>query len=165
MNGGHAVTPPTFHRYPRNSPQAAGRILAAALIANGDIRPAEWQRLAATNALERLGLPGLQWHAVMDDLCQDLMCRAQPGRDCLIDGRTLRAWLSDIDDVRLQALVIVLCAEVIEADGEVDPGESLVLRTALEQWVLPMEEQERVAPLVYGLDFQVASRRGVTHPG
>jgi hypothetical protein len=156
------MTPSTFRRYPRNSPQAAGRILATALLANGDVKAAEWQRLAETNALERLGLPGLQWHAVLDDLCQDLMRRARPGRDCLIDGRTLRAWLDEIDDERLQALVIELCAAIIEADREVHPGESLVLRAALEQWVLPMEEQERVAPLIYGLDFQVVPRRGAS---
>lgn len=158
------MTAPNFRRYARNSPQAAGRILATALLANGDIKAAEWQRLAETRAFERLGLQGLQWHAVMDDLCHDLMRRAQRGRDCLIDRRMLRAWLDEIDDPALQALVVDLCADVIEADGDVHPGESLVLRSALEQWVLPIERQERVAPLIYGLDFQVVPRRGLSTP-
>ena len=92
------------------------------------------------------------------------MKAARPGQDCLIDGPTLQGWLSEIDDVRLQALVLELCAEIIEADSEVYPGESLVLRAALEQWVLPMQEQERVEPLIYGLDFQVVPRRGVSAP-
>lgn len=153
---------PNFRRYPRNSPQAAGRILATALLANGDIKVAEWQRLLETSAFERLGLHDLQWHSVMDDLCQDLMKAVQPGQDCLIDDRTLRGWLDEIDDVRLQALVTELCAEVIQADSEVQPGESLVLRAALEQWVLPIEEQQRVEPLLYGLDFQVVPRRGLS---
>ena len=30
---------PVFRHYPRNSPQAAGRILATALLANGDMLP------------------------------------------------------------------------------------------------------------------------------
>lgn len=158
------MNPPKFRRYPRNSPQAAGRILAMALLANADIKAVEWQRMAQTNAFERLGLPGLQWHVVMDDLCHDLMQSAWPGRDCLIDGPTLQTWLDEIDDVRLQALVIELCAEAIEADGEIHPGESLVLRAALQHWVLPMEEQARVEPLVYGLDFQVLPRRGASLP-
>lgn len=152
------MTEPDFRRYPDNSPQAAGRILATALLANGDIKAAEWRRLAEANAFERLGLPGLQWHAVMDELCHDLMTSARPGQDCRIDAATLQAWLGEIDDLRLQALVLELCAEVVEADGEVDPGESLVLRAALEQWVLPMEAQGRVEPLIYGLDFQVVPR-------
>lgn len=158
------MTKPDFRRYPRNSPQAAGRILATALLANGDIKAAEWLRLAETNAFERLGLQGLQWHRVMDELCQDLMSSTRPGQNCLIDAPTLQSWLGEIDDVPLQALVIELCAEVIEADGEVDPGESIVLRAALEQWVLPMQEQQRVEPLIYGLDFQVVSRRRASAP-
>jgi uncharacterized tellurite resistance protein B-like protein len=158
------MTSLNFRRYPRNSPQAAGRILATALLANGDIKPAEWQRLAETQALDRLGLHDLQWHAVMDDLCQDLMRAAQPGQDCLIDEVTLQAWLDEIDKVQLQALVLDLCAEVIEADNEVQPGETLVLRAALERWVLPIEKQQRLEPLIYGLDFQVVPRRGVSIP-
>ncbi len=158
------MTPLNFRRYPRNSPQAAGRILATALLANGDIKAAEWQQLVEANALERLGLHGLQWHAVMEELCHDLVRRAQPGRDCLIDDRTLRAWLDEIDDVQLQAVVIAVCAEVVEADNEIHPGESLVLRAVLEQWVLPMEEQGRVEPLIYGLDFQVVARRSPSNP-
>jgi len=156
---------PTFRRYPRNSPQAAGRILATALLANGDIKDVEWQRLSDKKALERLGLHGPQWHVVLDELCQDLMSGVLPGRDCLIDGPTLAAWLDEIDDVALQALVIKLCAQVVETDGEVHPSESVVLRTALERWVLPMDEQACVEPLVYGLDFQVLPRSGLGMPG
>ena len=86
-------------------------------------------------------------------------------RVALIDGPTLAAWLDEIDNVALQALVIKLCAQVIEADGEVHPGESMLLRAALERWVLPMEDQECVEPLVYGLDFQVVPRPGISMPG
>lgn len=155
------MTQPNFRRYPRNSPQAAARIFAAALLANGDIKAAEWQRLVDTNAIERLGLQGLQWHAVVDDLCQDLLSGACKGRECLIDAHTLAAWLDEVDEARLRALVIDLCTQVIEADGEVHPGESLVLRAALEHWVMPMEDQERVEPLIYGLDFQIMPRQGL----
>ncbi len=58
--------------------------------------------------------------------------------------------------------MLELCAKVIVADREVHPGESQVLRAALEQWVLPMREQVRVEPLIYGLDFRVVPRRGVS---
>lgn len=148
-----------FRRYRRNSPQAAGRILATALVANGGIKGVEWQRLVDTDAFGRLGLEGLQWHAMVDELCQDLMNNASPGQHCLIDARTLTAWLDEIDDVRLQVLVIELCAQMIEADGAVHPGESTVLRAALEHWVLPREDLERIEPLIYGLDFQIVPRR------
>ncbi len=154
-----------IRRYARNSPEAAGRILATALLANGDIKASEWQRLADTQALERLGLQGLRWHAVLDELCQDLVAALRPGQGSLIDAQALAQWLDEVDDPNLQALVIDLCAQVIEADGEVHPGESLVLRTALERWVLPVEDQSRVEPLVYGLDFQVMPRRSAMFAG
>lgn len=115
-----------------------------------------------TNAVERLGLQGLQWHGVVDDLCQDLLSGACTGRECLIDAGTLAAWLDEVDDSRQRAPVIELCTQVIEADGEVHPGESLVLRAALEHWVMPMEDQARVEPLIYGLDFQVMPRQGLS---
>jgi len=151
-----------FRRYPRNSPQSAARILAAALLANGDIKAAEWQRLVDSSAIERLGLQCLQWHAVVDDLCQDLLSSACAGRECLIDADALAAWLDEVDDPVQRALVIELCTQVIEADGEVHPGESLVLRAVLEHWVMPMEDQERVEPLIYGLDFQVMPRQALS---
>lgn len=157
-----SVTELNFRRYPRNSPQAAARIVAAALLANGDIKAAEWLRLVDSNAIDRLGLQGLQWHAVVDDLCQDLLIGACKGQECLIDSQTLAAWLNEVDDKDLQTLVVELCAQVIEADGEVHPGESLVLRAALEHWVLPLEDQERVEPLIYGLDFQITPRQGLS---
>ncbi len=154
------MTTLTFRHYPRNSPQAAARILAAALLANGDVKWPEWQRLVDANAFERLGLRGVQWHAVVDDLCRDLLTNAGAGRHGRIDAPTLAAWLGEVDDLNLQALVVELCAQVIEADGEVHPGESLVLRAALEHWVLPTAHQERYEPLIYGLDFQVTPRQG-----
>jgi uncharacterized tellurite resistance protein B-like protein len=159
------MTDTSYRRYPRNSPQAAGRILITAVLANGDLKAVEWQRLAETSAFDRLGLQGLQWHAVMGELCDDLMGSARTGGHGRIDGSTLAAWLDEIDDPGLQALLIDLCAQVIEADGEVHPAESLVLRAALEQWVLPMQEQERLEPLVYGLDFQVVPRRRAAASG
>lgn len=67
--------------------------------------------------------------------------------------------------LRVGANQVKLCAQVIEADGEVHPGESMLLRAALERWVLPMEDQECVEPLVYGLDFQVVPRPGISMPG
>lgn len=156
------MTTQNFRHYPRNSPQAAARIIAAALLANGDIKAAEWQSLLDTNAIERLGLQTLEWHTVLDDLCRDLLSNTCSDRVCLIDAQTLAAWLDEVDDLSQRALVLELCAQVIEADGEVHPGETLVLRAALEHWVLPMQEQARVEPLIYGLDFQVAPRRGLS---
>ena len=155
----------SFRRYPRNSPRAAGRILAIALLANGDIKAVEWKCLTKANAFERLGLQSPHWQTVLDDLCQDLIASADEAEVCRVGGPTLATWLDEIDDAGLQALLVELCVQVIEADGEIHPSESLVLRTALEQWALPAADLARLEPLVYGLDFQVMPRRARVDPG
>ena len=46
----------------------------------------------------------------------------------------------------------------VDADRQVDEGESLVLRAAIDSWGLHPDEQELLEPLLYGLDFQVVRR-------
>lgn len=147
-----------------NSPRAAARLVALALIANGEIKPQEWATLHALQAREELGLTGQDWHEVLRDLCQELLACTNEAGNCLVDAETLRRWLCDIDDPALQRRVMRLSAAVVGADGHVDAGESFVLRGMLAQWELPQQEQADVEPLLYGLDFQVLPRRAAAAP-
>ncbi|WP_157265573.1 TerB family tellurite resistance protein [Azohydromonas aeria] len=149
----------TVRRYATNSPQAAARLVALALIANGEIKTKEWAALHSLQAHERLGLSDEAWHDVLDTLCMDLLEAVKVAGDCLVDGPTLTRCLAEVDDPALQREVMRLCTAVIEADGHVDPGESLVLAEMLAHWALPAHEQAGVEPLLYGLDFQVQPRR------
>lgn len=153
------MQPLGIRTYARNSPQAAGRIVALALVANGEINACEWDALHEVRASERLGLNGAQWHDLLDDLCGDLVAAARPGQDCVVDAIVLEAWLDQVDDPKLRTLVVELVAAIIQADGHVHPGESVVLRGALARWALSMEDRCRIEPLIYGLDFQVLPRR------
>lgn len=157
------MTDVTFRRYPRNSPQAAGRILATALLAGGDADAPEWRRLDAA-ALAEIGLAEAEWQRLIDGLCRDLLLAAQAGEDCHIDAGTLAGWLAEIDDPCLQRRVLDLCARIVEADGVLHPGELVLMRAALRHWVLPVDAEQRVGPLVYGLDFQVVARPGMQAP-
>lgn len=150
--------------YAPNSPHAAGRLVALALIANGEIKETEWAVLHGLRACEQLGLSQSEWHDIVAGLCEDLLAGAIPGGSCVIDQHTLDGWLAEVSDPELQHRVIRLCADVIAADGYVEHGESVVLRSALEQWVLPIDEQARMEPMLYGLDFQVVPRQARTAP-
>ena len=66
--------------------------------------------------------------------------------------------LADIDDVALQRLVLRLCTAVVNADGKIDDGESIVVLAAIDHWGLHPDEHELLEPLLYGLDFQVTAR-------
>ncbi len=146
-------------RYPRNSPHAAGRIVALALISNGVVKPSEWAELESMQTHEQLGLTREEWHDVVGDLYVDLAGTGTPLADCLGDARMIERLLDDVDDVTLQRRVLRLCTAVIHADRQVDEGESAVLRAAIDHWDLYPEEREFFEPLLYGLDFQVGPRR------
>ena len=145
-------------RYPRNSPHAAAHIVALALISSGEVKPSEVAVLEALLAHEQLGLTQHEWHDVVHGLCADLLASATPGADCLIDSQMIERLLCDVDDVRLQRVVVRLCTAAINADGQIDDGESFVMLAAIDHWGLDPDEQELLEPLLYGLDFQVVAR-------
>ena len=145
-------------RYSRNSPHAAARIVALALISNGMVTSAELAVLEAMRAHEQLGLTRQQWHDVVDELCADLLQAATPCTDCHVGSGTIERLLEDVSEVALQRLVLRLCTAVINADRQIDEGESIVLRAAIDSWGLHPDEQELLEPLLYGLDFQVVPR-------
>lgn len=145
-------------RYARNSPQAAAHIVALALISNGEVKPSEVAVLEAMRVHEQLGLTRQEWHGVVHELCIDLLGSAAHGTDCRIDGRMIEHMLAAIDDVALQRLVLRLCTAVVNADGKVDDGESIVVLAATDHWGLHPDEHELLEPLLYGLDFQVTAR-------
>lgn len=147
-----------IRRHPRNSPKAAANIVALALISNGEVKPSEVAVLEAMRVHEQLGLTRQEWHDVVHELCIDLLGSATHGTDCQIDGRMIERMLADVDDVTLQRLVLRLCTAVVNADGQIDDGESIVVLAAIDQWGLHPDEHELLEPLLYGLDFQVTPR-------
>ena len=123
-------------RYHRNSPRAAGRIVALALISNGRLLPSELAVLQSRHATAILGLSDEAWHEVVEELCTDLLAAAGRGTECLISPGLVEALLGDIDDPTLQRLILRRCVELAQADGDVDDGEAMLLRKAVEHWGL-----------------------------
>lgn len=149
---------PRFRSYPRNSPEAAARIVALALIANGRVKSVEVAALDALGALERLGLTRSRWQGVIGDLCADLLGPARCGDEGCVSGEMVDRMLDEVDDDRTQRLVLQLCSAVVHADREIDEGESTVLLAAIERWGLHPDDQALLEPVLYGADFQVRPR-------
>ncbi len=122
--------------YPNNSPQAAARIVALAMLADGDICMAEIGALDRLGAHAQLGLEADQFHAVVHDCWQDLLSAAQLtwSDACGVDPRSVAERMAEIADPELRLTVLGLCVAVIEADGHVAEGESAVLGAVLAQW-------------------------------
>jgi len=127
--------------YPVNSPQAAARIVALTLVADGDIRDAEIEWLDRLAVHEQLGLARHELHAVLDIFCEDLLSSDQLkwADVCPVDERTLADLMGEIQDPALRLKLLRLCVELAEVDAQVDEGESIVLVAAVEHWGLHHE--------------------------
>ena len=124
--------------YPRNSPQAAARIVSLALLADGHLCKEELDVLDRVGAHEQLGLTRTEMHDVTHAFCQDLLSSMHLNWDdaCRIDPRTLAEFMAEIDDPDLRKTVLRLCQAVVEADRHVADGESIVMEAAVEHWGL-----------------------------
>lgn len=136
--------------YPANSPQAAARIVALTLVADGDIGDAEIRCLDRLAVHTQLGLTWQELHAVLDTFCEDLLSSGQLtwADACPVDERTLAGLMAEIEDPVLRQNVLRLCVEVASADETVAEGESIVLGAAVEHWGLHYEalRSSRPAP-------------------
>jgi len=124
--------------YPRNSPEAAARILSLAALADGDLSPIEVETLEEIDAYGQLGLHPIQMQEVIRNLCHDLLDQARitQAQICAIAPESMQQMMSEVDDPQLRLTLLQLCVSVIEADERIEAGESLVLLAALEHWGL-----------------------------
>lgn len=124
--------------YPVNSPQAAARIVALTVVADGDIGDAEIEWLDRLAVDAQLGLARREFHALLDTFCEDLLSSDQLkwADACPVDERTLTDLMGEIQDPALRLKVLRLCVELAEVDAHVDDGESSVLVAAVEHWGL-----------------------------
>lgn len=160
-----SASDPQLRPYPRNSAEAAARIVALALIANGRIKAVETAALDALKAHERLGLTRLQWHGVIRDLCADLAGPSSYGDEDCIPSEWLDRMLDEVDDDATRRLVLQLSSAVVHADRQITDCESFVLLAAIERWGLHPDDQALLEPMLYGVDFQVRARGVTVHAG
>jgi hypothetical protein len=124
--------------YPQNSSQAAARIVALAMIADGQVAPSEVDSLDRLDASARLGLGHADMVGAVRSLCIDLLTVSPLtwADACRLDPRTLAALLAEIDDPAMRETVLELCLAVVEADAHIADGEEIVVSALVEQWGL-----------------------------
>ena len=126
---------------PNNSPHAAARIVALAMLADGHLCKTELDALDCVDVHTQLGLPPAELHAIVHALCEDLLSSSHGTWEeaCRVDSGTLAALPSEIDDPALRVKVLRLCLTVLAADEHLADGESIVLIAATKCWGLPRE--------------------------
>lgn len=130
--------------YSRNSPEAAIRILALAMLADGHQCSSESAVLEKLCAHEQFGLTRQEMHAVVHAFCQDLLACSEGlcwADICVMHPVLLAQLLDEIDDTDLQRQVMNLCLTLAHADGQFSITESRVLDIALRHWGLQLAPQ------------------------
>ena len=127
-----------MRKYPQNSPQAAARIVALTLVADGDVGQSELALLDELAVHQQLGLEREALHAVIDRFCEDLLSSKQLAwaDACPVDEYTLTNLMGEVDDLALRRKVLHLCARLAVVDDHVAEGESMVLSAAMAHWGL-----------------------------
>jgi uncharacterized tellurite resistance protein B-like protein len=130
--------------YPRNSPEAAARIVALVLIADGHVCRSEIDALNQLNAPGELGLDPDGLPRVVQTLCEDLLM-GDPGSGSMlgrVDDNTLALLMAEVDEPVLQRKVLRLAVAVAQGDQHLAEGETVVLEAARLHWGISGETDE-----------------------
>ncbi|SDF78274.1 Tellurite resistance protein TerB [Paraburkholderia phenazinium] len=122
--------------YPRNSPQAAARIVALLLTSDGHVCSSEERALDKLDIAGQLGLAPEQFAQIVQTLCEDHSIAHAPFAPMAgqIDTPLLATLLVEIDDPALRRKVMRLCMAVAIADGHLADGEIALLAAVFSVW-------------------------------
>ena len=122
--------------YPRNSPEAAARIVALVLISDGHVCSSEFDILKKLDAERELGLEPLLLPHIVHTLCEELLLGGYVTGSLMdnVDDSTLASLMAEISDPALQRTVLRLSLAAVRADGHLAEGETVVMEAARHHW-------------------------------
>jgi uncharacterized tellurite resistance protein B-like protein len=119
--------------YPKNSPRAAGRLLALTMIVDGNVALSELKAIYRSRILEHIDLDDDEFDAVLHELCNDLLATAR--HDTVeVDTDTIDAFLDDVDSPELRRNLLRAMWKLADADGWLADSEAIVLNRASVRW-------------------------------
>ena len=124
--------------YPVNSPEAAARVLAMAMVADGQYSMTEMRALDRQNAPAQLGLSPEAFKAVVDDFCQDLLLSQGGQWTGTVDPAIREQLMAEITDHRLQDVLLQQCEALMLSDGHLADGEVDLLDALSATWRRPV---------------------------
>jgi hypothetical protein len=124
--------------YSVNSPEAAARVLAMAMLADGQYSMTEIRALDRQQAPARLGLTPEAFKAVVDGFCQDLLLAGGGQWTGTVDPAIRDQLMAEITDRGLQDLILLQCETLMLADGHLADGEVDLLDALSAAWRRPV---------------------------
>ncbi len=129
--------------YPRNSPEAAARIVALVVIADGHVCRSEFEVFERMAGSRLLGLQPDSLPRIVQTLCEDLLMGDPGGGSLLgaVDDSAMASLKAEVDEPSLQRKVLSLAVAASGADRHLADGETLVLAAARRPWGLDEETE------------------------
>jgi hypothetical protein len=126
----------SMRSYPRNSPEAAARILALVLISDGHVGRSEFEALKQTNGVQHLGLDPQKMPGIVQTFCEDLLMEGFDGRSILshVDDALMASLLAEVDEPKLRKRVLDLAESVAHADEHLSEGEIAMIAAIRGIW-------------------------------
>jgi hypothetical protein len=124
--------------YPVNSPEAAARVLAMAMVADGQYSMVELRALDRQNVPALLGITPEAFKAVVDDFCQDLLLASAGQWTGSVEAGIREQLMREITDRPLQELILQQCEALMLCDGHLADGEVELLDALSAAWRRPV---------------------------
>ncbi|MCU0926550.1 MAG: TerB family tellurite resistance protein [Hydrogenophaga sp.] len=124
--------------YAVNSPEAAARVLAMAMLADGQYSMTEIRALDRQQVPTRLGLSPEAFKTVVDTFCEDLLVAHGGQWTGEVDPATRQHLMDEITDRSLQDLILQQCEVLMLADGHLADGEVELLDALGASWRRPV---------------------------
>ena len=133
--------------YPRNSPEAAGRIVALVLLSDGHVCRSEFDALESLGASQALGLAPDAMPKLVHALCEDLLTGMCATGSLLanVDDGTLAALMGEVDDRDSQHKVLRLAFAAAAADNHLSEGEDFIINAAQRHWQIELPTRSTAA--------------------
>ncbi|TNF61727.1 MAG: TerB family tellurite resistance protein [Burkholderiales bacterium] len=120
--------------YPIDSPEAAARVLAMALVADGHYSMTELKAVDRLDIPRQLGLTSEDFKTILDRFCLDLLATGD-GQWCAgVPAEVRQQLLSEVRAPDLRMQVRRHCEAIMQADGHLAEGETELLDALAGAW-------------------------------
>ncbi len=129
-----------MRHYTPDSPQAAARLLALAILADGGLDVAELRVLDDYDIAGKLGLDKYLFDEVIKDFCFDLAQYSDRefASHLELDRETIGHLLRDIRNPGRQMELLRMMVDIVNADGSLAGGEAVLISEAMVVWGLDL---------------------------
>lgn len=131
-----------MRHYPTNSPEAIGRVVAIALMADGAIDSGELATLKKKDIISKIGLDTDRFDKVFYEYYEDLLTSAQrlPNGQLELDGTSIGHLFDEIRDPALQKLTLRSMLDIVNADRKLNGSEAMLIAQAMKHWQIDLYE-------------------------